>query len=63
MLEAKLDEAIQRAIILRSRGASEDVVMTETLLAVQAAKALEGMTGVCWDETLEQKAAGLDTSP
>ena len=58
VLEGKLDDAIARAVALRQRGASEEVVLTETLVAVQAAKALEGMTGVCWEDLLEQKACG-----
>ena len=58
ILEAKLDDAIARAVALRGRGASDEAVLTETLVAVHAAKALEGMTGICWEELLEQKACG-----
>ena len=62
-LEAKLDDAIARSVELRSRGANEEAVLCETLVAVQAAKALEGITGVEWDDLLEQKAASQAKDP
>ena len=58
-LHADLDRAVQRTVDLRAAGASDEVILTETAMAVKAAKALEGLTGVSWDERLEQKAERL----
>ncbi len=64
-LHQELDAAVDRTVELRRDGAHEDVVLTETLLAVRAAQALEGLTGVSWDERLQNKleAASADAVP
>lgn len=54
-LEAQLDTAVDRSVHLREAGADENVVLAETALAVGAARALERLTGVSWDERLEAK--------
>ena len=60
-LHQELDAAVDRTVELRRDGAHEDVVLTETVLAVRAAQALEGLTGVSWDERLEEKLGAAET--
>jgi hypothetical protein len=57
-LQSQFDRAVERTAELRGSGASEEVVLTQTAVAVRAAKALEVLTGVSWDSRLLDKAAG-----
>ena len=50
--------AVERSANLHRNGAHDDAVLTETVVAVTTAKALEFLTGVSWDERLQ--AAGPD---
>lgn len=61
-LEEQLDTAVDRAVHLRENGADENVVLAETAVAVGAARALERLTGVSWEERLEAKGDGTPDS-
>jgi len=62
-LQEQFDAAIERSTELRDSGASEDAVLTQTAVAVRAAKALEVLTGVSWDSRLLDKATGSGHDP
>lgn len=57
-LEEQFEAAVERSAELRESGASEDAILTQTAVAVRAAKALEVLTGVSWDSRLLDRAAG-----
>lgn len=59
-LQSQFDAAVARTVELRDSGATEDVILTQTAVAVKAAKALEVLTGVSWDSRLLDKTAGVD---
>ena len=56
-LHRQLDDAVHTAVS-RHRQGDHDTGLTETLIAVRAAQALERLTGVDWDETLEKRSQG-----
>ncbi|HUQ62332.1 MAG TPA: hypothetical protein VM121_01085 [Acidimicrobiales bacterium] len=62
-LQEQFDTAVERSAALRESGASEEVVLAETAVAINAAKALEVLTGVSWDSRLMDKAAGCGQEP
>lgn len=62
-LDHQIDTAIERAVELRRDGADEEVLLAETAVAVGAARALEGLTGVSWEERLETKAEEFSSGP
>lgn len=54
-LNQDLDDALRRTMELHRSGADEEAVLAETSLAFRAARSLEALTGVAWEERLEAK--------
>ena len=54
-LHDQLEQAVDTAVARRSEGA-EDAALSETVIAVRTAQALERLTGASWDDTLEAQA-------
>lgn len=50
-----IDDAITNTVDRYRAGASEDAVLTETLIAVRSAQAVQQLTGVEWDEQLQAR--------
>lgn len=55
-LQRQLDDAVETTVARRQEGA-DDAVLSETLIAMRTAQALEVLTGVCWDQHLADRAA------
>lgn len=50
-----IDDAITNTVDRHRAGASEDAVLTETLIAVRSAQAVQQLTGVEWDDQLQAR--------
>ncbi len=54
-LQDQLEQAVDTAVARRNEGA-EDAAVSETVIAVRTAQALERLTGASWDDTLEAQS-------
>ncbi len=61
-LERRLDYSIAAGVTRHRQGAVE-VGMSETLIAVRLAQALSTLTGVGWEQILEERAERHRASP
>lgn len=50
-----IDGAVETTVQRHRAGADDEVVLTETLIAVRTAQALQKLTGVEWHEQLENR--------
>lgn len=55
----QLDAAVESTVRHHREGDDDAVVLSETMVAVRAAKALEMLTGIDWDEHLQARATGV----
>ncbi len=53
-LQKQLEQAVDATVARRSQG-SDEVALSETVIAVRTAQALERITGQGWDETLGEQ--------
>jgi hypothetical protein len=55
-LDRNMELAVRRAVALHRQGADEDAVLAETVFAFRAARSLEALTGLPWEDRLETVA-------
>ncbi len=58
-LHGQLEQAVDTTVARRREG-SDDAALTETVIAVRTAQAIERLTGNDWHDTLEKQVERFD---
>lgn len=57
--DEQIDVALHKALQCRRSGLGEAETLTETVIAVQTAKALQTLTGIGWEQHLAGRAGSV----